>query len=125
MKPKRFLVFMFDATPSLGYMALGGWNDLRASFDTIEETRDYVVDHYKRTGAKNGRDRTWSFDHCEVVDLETGQQIDVSPPKKPRVTELPLYLGDDDFEDDLFGGGRPAKKKRRRGRRGKRVRGQG
>lgn len=106
-KPKRFLLFMFDS--SVGYQPIGGWNDLKGDFEALDQVRAFLEAHYDDP-------KSWRFDNVEIVDLETGMQLDLSPPKpKPKPSTLGFF--DDDFEDE----GRP-KKRRRRGRRGRKVR---
>lgn len=55
MKLKRYLVFTYDC-----YYPLGGWDDFRDSFDTIEEAK----------ACNDGRDMR------DIVDTETGELVE-------------------------------------------------
>lgn len=50
---KRYLLFCFD-----GYYPVGGWNDFRGSYDTLQEAVE------KR-----------SFDYYHVIDSTTGTEV--------------------------------------------------
>lgn len=57
---KRFVVFAYDT-----YYPGGGMSDLFGSFDTIEEASE--------------AGRSCDFDHFEVVDRDTWEEIEVRP----------------------------------------------
>ena len=61
---KRYLIFGFD-----WYYPAGGMNDLVAMFDTLEEVIGYLT-----TGRVEGVYR-YRFDHYEVFDTTTGDQV--------------------------------------------------
>ena len=54
---KRYLVFTYDC-----YYPQGGWNDFRASFETLEEARKFCADSRR--------------DYKEIIDSETGLSVD-------------------------------------------------
>jgi len=61
---KRYLLFAFDE-----YYPNGGWNDLKGSFSTIEEAKEYIIKLWK----KGDRHQTY-----QVVDLNTGRVYEYS-----------------------------------------------
>lgn len=67
-KPKRYLVFLFD-----GYYPNGGWDDMRGSFDTIEEASDFA------RASRNHDDRSWTYK--QVIDLSSGEETMIDPPR--------------------------------------------
>ena len=132
MKPKRYVLFMFDSSP--GYQAIGGWNDMKDSFDELDELGDYLK-------AFATDPKSWRWDHIEVLDLETGGVVDLSPPPPPPRPRRKSIFGFEDyrggadfpFEDDddfeFEGPGAPLPtvangtgKKGKRGRRGRKAR---
>jgi hypothetical protein len=48
---KRFLLFCFD-----DYYPLGGWNDFKGSFATLDEAEERQT-----------------HDNCQILDIETGE----------------------------------------------------
>lgn len=64
---KRYLVFGFD-----GYYPAGGFNDYRASFDTMDEAEEYWITPLNGPFGDVAPDHTW--DWGEIIDLETGER---------------------------------------------------
>ncbi len=60
MKIKRYLLFTYDT-----YYPGGGWSDCAGSFDTLDEIREHL------------KNQDYKCDHEEVIDLETGKEIEL------------------------------------------------
>ncbi|MCK1315410.1 hypothetical protein [Bradyrhizobium sp. 23] len=67
-KPRRYIVFLFA-----GYYPDGGWDDMRGSFDTIEEAADFA------RASRDHDDRPWTYK--QVVDIETGEVTMIDQPR--------------------------------------------
>lgn len=63
MPIKRFMLFAYDA-----FYPSGGWSDFHGSFDTLDEAvAAWVALHQERL-----------LDYYQIVDLHTGEEIEVS-----------------------------------------------
>jgi len=62
MPIKRFMLFAYDA-----FYPSGGWSDFRGSFNTLDEAvAAWVALHRERL-----------LDYYQIVDLHTGEEIEV------------------------------------------------
>ena len=59
MKVKRYLLFYGEA-----YYPIGGWNDYKGSFDTIEEAKALM------------EKSEWKPDWYDIVDTETSEKVE-------------------------------------------------
>jgi hypothetical protein len=56
MKHKKYILFQYDQ-----YYPSGGLGDIRGSFDTLEEAKEYAVKH--------------RHDYNDVVDRDTWEEV--------------------------------------------------
>lgn len=66
---KRFILFAWDV-----YYPAGGCNDMIGQFDTADEAKECLVNRAKvyRT-----------YDEAEILDIQTGERIEITPPRSP------------------------------------------
>jgi hypothetical protein len=53
---KRYALFLFN-----NFYPAGGWDDLKGTYDTVEEAKAYPTYH--------------CFDNQQIIDLQTGEEV--------------------------------------------------
>lgn len=63
LESTMFLLFAYDEFVSGGWRTVGGWDDFRGAFSSLED-------------AKKGIPSAHQFDHYQIVDLNTLRIVD-------------------------------------------------